>query len=33
MAEFYFEKIKTGEMTIDQVPDLWKNEVKNLLKK
>lgn len=27
MIEFYISKIKAGEMTIEQVPDLWKAAV------
>lgn len=31
MAKIYARKIKKGEMTIDQVPDRWKEEVLKLL--
>ena len=31
MAEFYYAKIKAGEMTLEQVPDLWKPAVEALL--
>ena len=31
MAEFYYAKIKAGEMTIEQVPDLWKPAVEALI--
>ncbi len=31
MAEFYVAKIKAGEMTIEQVPDLWRPAVEALL--
>ena len=27
MIDFYVAKIKAGEMTIEQVPDLWKATV------
>ena len=32
MVEFYVAKIKAGEMTIEQVPDLWKHAVEAKLK-
>lgn len=31
MAKIYVRKIKLGQMTIDQVPDRWKEEVLALL--
>ena len=31
MAKIYARKIKNGEMTIDQVPEKWREEVKKLL--
>ena len=27
MVDFYVSKIKAGEMTIEQVPELWKSAV------
>lgn len=27
MVDFYVAKIKSGEMTVEQVPDLWKQAV------
>lgn len=32
MADFYVAKIRAGEMTIEQVPDLWKPAVEAKLK-
>jgi len=31
MAKIYARKIKKGEMSIDQVPEKWREEVKRLL--
>jgi len=31
MAKIYARKIKKGEMSIDQVPEKWREEVKKLL--
>lgn len=31
MAKIYHKKIKTGQMTIDEVPARWKAEVEALL--
>ncbi len=31
MVNFYAAKIKAGEMTIEQVPDLWRPAVEALL--
>lgn len=31
MAKIYYRKIKAGDMSIDQVPDRWKDEVLALL--
>ncbi len=31
MAKIYARKIKNGEMTLDQVPEKWREEVKKLL--
>lgn len=31
MAKIYYRKIKAGEMTIEQVPDRWKEAVQELL--
>lgn len=31
MAKVYYRKIKAGEMTIDDVPDRWRNAVLALL--
>lgn len=33
MAKIYVRKIKAREMTIDEVPDRWRAEVEELLKK
>lgn len=32
MIDFYVAKIKAGEMTIEQVPNLWKSAVEAKLK-
>ena len=32
MIDFYVAKIKAGEMTIEQVPDLWKPAVEAKLR-
>ena len=32
MGRFYGEKIKDGEMTIDEVPKLWKKSTEKWLK-
>ena len=31
MAKIYLRKILAGEMTIDDVPEKWREEVENLL--
>ena len=31
MAKIYYKKIKSGQMTIDEVPARWKSEVEALL--
>lgn len=31
MAKIYYRKIKAGEMTIDQVPERWREAVQALL--
>lgn len=31
MAKIYYKKIINGEMTLDQVPERWREEVKKLL--
>lgn len=31
MAKIYARKIKNGEMTLDQVPEKWREEVERLL--
>lgn len=31
MANLYYNKIKRGEMTLEDVPVLWRAEVENLL--
>lgn len=31
MAKLYYKKIKAGEMTIDDVPEKWKEAVQALL--
>lgn len=31
MAKFYVIRIRMGKMTLDQVPERWKDEVKKLL--
>lgn len=31
MAKFYVIRIRMGKMTLDQVPERWKEEVKKLL--
>lgn len=31
MAKLYYKKIKAGEMTIDNVPEKWKEAVQALL--
>ena len=33
MVKLYLKKIKAGEMTIDDVPALWRNKVKIELEK
>ena len=33
MLELYIEEIQSGNLTIDQVPDLWREEVKLALEK
>ena len=32
MAIIYYKKIKSGEITIDDVPERWRKEVYTLLK-
>ena len=31
MAKIYYRKIKRGEMTLEQVPERWREQVKELL--
>jgi hypothetical protein len=31
MAKIYYRKIKSGDMSIDQVPDRWRDAVLELL--
>ena len=31
MAKIYYRKIKSGDMSIDQVPDRWRDAVQALL--
>lgn len=31
MAKLYYKKIKAGQMTIDQVPEKWREAVRELL--
>lgn len=31
MAKIYYRKIKTGQMTIDDVPERWRDAVQALL--
>ena len=31
MAKLYYKKIKAGQMTIDQVPEKWREAVQELL--
>lgn len=31
MARFWYNRIKMGKATIDDVPDKWKEEVKRLI--
>lgn len=31
MAKIYYNRIKAGKWTIEQVPERWKGEVQNLL--
>lgn len=31
MAKIYYRRIKTGLMTIDEVPERWREEVKKML--
>lgn len=31
MAKFYMIRIKMGKMTLEQVPERWREEVRNLL--
>lgn len=31
MAKIYYKKIINGEMTLDQVPERWREEVRKLL--
>lgn len=31
MVEFYVRRIKKGKMTIDQVPEKWREEVRKAL--
>ena len=31
MAKFYVIRIRMGKMTLDQVPERWRDEVKKLL--
>lgn len=31
MAKIYVRKIKAGQMTIDEVPERWREEVEKLL--
>lgn len=31
MAKIYYKKIINGEMTFDQVPERWREEVRKLL--
>lgn len=32
MAKIYFQRISDGKMTIDEVPNRWREAVKELLK-
>lgn len=31
MAKIYYRKIKNGQMTIDEVPERWRDDVQALL--
>lgn len=31
MAKIYVKKIKAGQMTLDEVPERWREEVRRLL--
>lgn len=31
MAKIYYKRILAGQMTLDEVPEKWRNEVKVLL--
>ena len=31
MAKIYYRKIKSGDMSIDQVPERWRADVRELL--
>lgn len=31
MAKFYYKRIKAGKCTIEQVPELWREQVQKLL--
>ncbi len=31
MAKIYYRKIKSGQITIDDVPDRWRTEVQRML--
>ncbi len=31
MAQIYFERIKAGIMTLEQVPERWRNDVQRLI--
>lgn len=33
MAKIYYKKIKAGQMTIDDVPERWRAEVEEMLKR
>lgn len=32
MAKIYVKKIKAGQMTLDEVPERWREEVRMMLK-
>ena len=31
MAKIYYRKIKAGQMTLDEVPERWREEVRRML--
>ena len=31
MAKIYYKKIKAGQMTLDEVPERWREEVRRML--